>query len=112
MNDTDTRPGLPDQFPEHLRSAERGIREALGRLDLTEWHFAIKQNLLIGARRVGDPVIAIDTVAVIKPRHAMGHRVFVINDEPGAMWEHHGSVDEIVTLVRCWESVTSPEAGR
>lgn len=105
MNDTDTQPGLPDQFPAHLQSAERRIRAALATLDLTEWQFAVKKNIVIGARNWGGGV-AIDTVAVVQPGYAIGHRVFVVDGKPGDMWEGHGTVDEIVTLVRSWENET------
>lgn len=111
MKDTLIGPGLPAEFPDQLRSAERRIREALGRLDLTRWQFAIKENILVGARHWAGT--AIDTIAVVRARHAIGHRVFVLDGhQPGDMWEEHGTVDEIVTLVRSWEDKIKARTAR
>jgi hypothetical protein len=92
--DTAAALGLPAEFPAHLRWAEQRIRAALGALDPTVWHFAIKKNLLIGARRW--PHVGVDTLAVIGPDLVIGRR-----DElaAGHVWDALDTVEEIVRAI-------------
>lgn len=92
--DTAAAPGLPAEFPAHLRSAEQRIRAALGTLDETVWHFAIKQNVLIGAR--GWPNVGVDTLAVIGPDLVIGSRDDVV---AGHVWNAHGTVEQMVRAI-------------
>jgi hypothetical protein len=86
-----TAAGLPAELPEHIRWAEVRIRAALGGLDLSVWQFAVKKNLLIGARpwlKVG-----VDTLAVVGPDLVVASRDVL---PEGHVWDAQGTVEQMV----------------
>jgi hypothetical protein len=96
MKDTLASPGLPAELPEHLRGANVRLRAALGLLDQSVWHFAIKQNVLV-AVRPWRPV-AIDTLGVVGPDVVVATRHLV--DGPVPVWQSQGTVERMVRAIQ------------